>query len=159
MLRPSYLFVMLVALAAALAACGGQAGPAGPPIPPENAPSGQGDPALDGTEWALESIRGRPIRRSGITLRFSEGRISGQAGCNRYGGVPYAGSEGRLAWNHDTLKTAKYCLPRRIMDLEDAYNSALVDAERYRKTDERLELLNAEGETILTFTRPKGALP
>lgn len=41
---------------------------------------------LPGTQWELVSLDGDPlVEGSRITLAFEEGRLSGFAGCNRYG--------------------------------------------------------------------------
>lgn len=93
---------------------------------------------LDGTEWVLTSLNdNKPIPGTRITLTFSEGITTGFAGCNWYG----------------TMITEQLCgEPEGIMEQEEEYIEALREAVTYRTIDNRLEIDNAEGKTILTFT-------
>jgi heat shock protein HslJ len=44
-------------------------------------------PTLADTDWVIASIAGTPVRGDGYGLQFHEGRVSGQAGCNRFSGT------------------------------------------------------------------------
>lgn len=46
-------------------------------------------PTLSGSRWKIVSIDGRPVSGDTYFLDFEEGRLSGQAGCNRFSG-PYS---------------------------------------------------------------------
>jgi len=63
--------------------CGGA--PINMPIPPHHGP---GVPALDQSAWTIASVNGLPATTARPTaIRFSNGRIEGNAGCNSFGGA------------------------------------------------------------------------
>lgn len=111
------------------------------------------DPNLNETEWVLTSLNGKsPVIYSRITLTFAEGIVTGFAGCNRYGGEYTIADDGILMIPEIAI-TEKICLvPKVVMSQEAAYIEALLDAAAYRVMDDRLEIDNAAGETILVFT-------
>jgi len=115
---------------------------------------------LDGTEWVLTSLNGNSlIEGTSITLSFAEGVLSGFAGCNGYGGGPDSGKyvvtdDGTLTIPHQIAVTVQLCsTPEGIMEQEAAYIEALRSTTSYRMVDDRLEIDNAAGETILVFAR------
>jgi heat shock protein HslJ len=112
------------------------------------------DPTLDGTEWVLTSLNGgNLLAGSHITLAFAEGQASGYAGCNRYSSEYTAADEGILTIPEVAI-TARDCLePEGVMQQEMAYVEALRSAVAYRLMDDRLEIENASGETILKFAK------
>ncbi len=112
------------------------------------------DPALDGTEWVLTSLNGSDlIAGSNITLGFAEGQAGGFAGCNSYGGE-YTAADGGVLTIAELAMTAMDCpTPEGIIEQENAYQQALLNAAAYRITDDRLEIDDASGETTLVFTR------
>lgn len=139
-----------------LSACGAPADRVEPAVSRATVTPGVSDPRLDGTRWRLTEMNGRgSLRRSGITLEFDRWRMLGESGCNRYG-VDYSAHEGRLALAEGIprglLTTDAYCGPG-LMRREDAYQNTLRSAKGYRLAGERLELMNADGETILPFER------
>jgi heat shock protein HslJ len=130
-----------LALAAALAACslpaGGLTG---------------GEPALAGSEWTLVSLKGKPpLAGTTITLKFEADTAGGSSGCNSYGG-PYTARGGRLTIT-DVASTMMACLEQDLMEQEALYLQTLSQAAGYRATDDQLEIQDAGGETILTFSR------
>ncbi len=114
------------------------------------------DPDLNETEWVLTSLNGgSPVEESRITLTFAEGSVSGFTGCNYYGDEYTMADEGTLTIPEIAI-TERLCLmPKGVMPQETAYIEALSDAAAYRVMDDQLEIDNATGETILTFTRKK----
>ncbi|MGD9317005.1 MAG: META domain-containing protein, partial [Anaerolineae bacterium] len=108
---------------------------------------------LDGTEWLLTSLHGTGLAAgTNITLEFAEGHASGFAGCNAYGG-PYALDGDTLAVQELAI-TAQGCIePEGVMEQESAYTDALLNGGPYRLEDDRLQLENAAGETVLVFQR------
>ena len=111
------------------------------------------DPDLNETEWVLTSLNsGSPVEESRITLTFAEGSVSGFTGCNYYGDEYTMADEGTLTIPEIAI-TERLCLmPKGVMPQETAYIEALSDAAAYRVMDDRLEIDDAAGETILVFT-------
>lgn len=111
------------------------------------------DPALDDTEWVLTSLNGSNLLEgSNITLNFARGKVGGFAGCNAYGGEYTAADEGALTIPEFAITEQLCQTPDGIMQQEDAYTEALLSAAAYRVMDDRLEIANAAGETLLVFT-------
>jgi len=104
-------------------------------------------------EWTLTSINGQqPLAGSTVTAVFEDGRVGGQAGCNSYGG-PYSVSGQKLAISGLT-QTLMACMePAGLMEQESAFLQALSQAAGYSLTGDMLEIQNAAGETILTFSK------
>ncbi len=112
------------------------------------------DPALRAAPWQLESLNGHGlVAGSSITLRVVGKELQGSAGCNDYEIELTAAGEGFLRTGIVIL-TLELCLsPEGVMKQEDAYLAALMGAATYRVTDERLEIADADGNTILIFGR------
>jgi heat shock protein HslJ len=114
---------------------------------------------LAGTEWALTSLNGEGlIEGTEITLFFEETFLGGSMTCNGYGSGPDSGKY--VARDDSTLDilqplavTVQLCSsPEGIMEQEAAYIEALLSAATYRVIVDRLEIDDADGETILVFT-------
>lgn len=120
------------------------------------------DPALVDAEWVLASLNGNAlIEGTRITLSFMEdeyeGRFGGFSGCNSYGGTFTAASEGRLGIG-ETALTAMFCTePEGVSDQESRYLETLGTAPTYTVTEDRLEVQNSAGETVLVFARQEEA--
>ncbi len=150
--KAGVLYPLLVAmlLAVLVAACTPTATPAGP-----DAAIGSGSPIpLQGTEWLLVSLRDKsPVAATTISLAFyEEDYLEGSAGCNSYG-IDYVttGDEFRVPEIH---RTSLACdVPESVMQQEAAYYEALASVAAYRATEDRLELDDASGTTILAYTR------
>jgi heat shock protein HslJ len=119
---------------------------------------------LAGSKWFLSSLYGKPtLAGTRITLEFYDGFIRGSAGCNRYDrlviGDDVSGAQYKLAPDGSLtvpvlVITQVGCLsPEGVMDQEEAYLRALRSAAAYRLVEDRLELQDATGETILVYTR------
>lgn len=150
----------VLALAILLLACGGPT-EAVSPIPTATVDSGgamdvtdNGATDLDGTAWILSSLYGSDLLAgTNITLEFAEGRASGFAGCNAYGGPYTATAAGALETPVLEL-TAQLCEgPPGVMQQEKAYTEAWQDGIAYRIVGDRLEIDDATGETALVFVR------
>ena len=131
----SRLLSTLIAVASLLVACSGSSDEVERPGIPAD---------LAGTQWVLVSLSGdRPIEDTSITLYFEETFLGGYMTCNGYGGSP---DTGPLA------VTVQLCAtPKGVMEQEAAYVDALLKAARYRVVDDRLEIDDETGETILIF--------
>lgn len=113
---------------------------------------------LAGTSWELFSLNGKDlIEGTAITLEFTETYLGGQMGCNGYGGSPDSGKY--ISKNNGTFQlgdpfavTVQLCTePEGIMEQEALYIDALMTAAQYQIVDNRLEIKNKAGETILIY--------
>jgi heat shock protein HslJ len=117
-------------------------------------------PDLAGTEWVLTSLGGSDlIQDTYITLYLEERFLGGSMTCNGYGGGPDSGrysaeDDGTLNVARPLAVTVQLCSsPPGIMEQEEAYIEALLDAAAYRVIDDRLEVDDAAAETTLVFAR------
>lgn len=110
---------------------------------------------LAGTQWTLASLNGtRPIGNQPITLQFKQTELGGFSGCNSYSGQ-YQVHEGQIVFPMPpgiaTILMA--CEPMSIMEQETTYHQALNNATNYQVVGDRLELMDAQGQRLLTFKR------
>jgi heat shock protein HslJ len=108
------------------------------------------------TSWELVSLNGKDlIEGTTITLVFTETYLGGQMGCNGYGGSPDTGKynikrDGTFQIGDPFAVTVQLCTePEGIMEQEAEYIEALMNAVKFRMVDNRLEIDNGIGETIL----------
>lgn len=94
--------------------------------------------------WQIEALNGRPVARgTSPTVTFDKGRISGNAGCNRFNGS-YDFARGRLTAG-PLASTKMACLDRGRSQQETAILGVLGD---------RLTVSsNRQGKLVLTGTR------
>ena len=113
-----------------------------------------GAATLGDTAWELESLYGDPVLPgTAITLEFSDGQVSGTAGCNHYGAGYRAGADSLSV--SDVFATEMWCEdPEGVMDQEQAYLTALSGAASYRVDGDRLEIRDETGAQILVFVVP-----
>ena len=115
------------------------------------------DPVLRDTGWILELLHGQePLAGSHITLNLAQEGFRGFAGCNSYGGKYEAADKGALATS-EVWQTEMDCQPPGLMDQEQVFVEAIVSAAAYRVIDDRLEIDNAAGKTVLVFARKEEA--
>lgn len=82
-------------------------------------------------------------------FRFENGQLSGNTGCNRVSGS-YTLDGANLTIGKNLASTMMAC-PEPLMTQEKAVTAALTSVTVYRRTDGRLELLDAEGQVMLGF--------
>jgi heat shock protein HslJ len=115
------------------------------------------DPVLRDTEWILELLHGQDLLEgSHLTLNLAQEGFRGFAGCNSYGGKYEAADKGALVTSEASL-TAMDCQSPALMEQEQVYVEAIVSSAAYRVIDDRLEIDNAAGETVLVFVRKEQA--
>lgn len=121
---------------------------------------------LPGTKWVLTSLRGQPLLPdTTISLEFGEAWYSGYTGCNNYGGGPDSGKytttdEGILEILGMAVTVQACPEPEGVMEQEQAYIAAFASIATYRLNEDRLELQDATGETVLIYARqPECATP
>jgi heat shock protein HslJ len=111
---------------------------------------------LEGTIWKLDSYLNSQgelvsvLPDTAITAEFQAGQVTGSAGCNSYFGS-YESSGDRLTFGVIGM-TEMYCFPEALMDQESAYLAALGSAASHQIVDGKLQVLNADGQRVLTFS-------
>lgn len=121
---------------------------------------GQTDPGtagtglpLEGTGWTLLSYDEGGSATDvpdgvSVTARFSDGRLSGVGGCNRYT-AEYT-VDGETLEIGPVAGTLMAC-PEPAGSVETAYLAALERTATFQTTDSELTLTDADGQTVLTF--------
>ena len=171
-LRSTLLPVQLVAASMlVLAACGGPAGQGRDSAAdrpdatrPEKtaAPTATKEPThkpgvLAGTAWSLAELGGRAlVEGTEITLRFRNGGLGGEAGCNSY----HAGEVGigKETIRPSTLSATQMACGKTggVMAQERRYLRALSGAATYRVEGDRLEIRDGAGKKALLFEKEEG---
>ena len=131
-------FMLLVIL---LVACSGSANPS----------TSAGDAALADTTWKLFAIdKRKPVEApKEITLSFSDGPVSGNSGCNSFGGS-YTVKGDKIQFSQ-LASTMMACMqPEGIMEQEQVILQYLNQAEIYRFEDGKLVLV-VSGQETLTY--------
>lgn len=113
--------------------------------------------SLEGRPWTLESFvtpegeTTNVLAGTEITAEFRDGELGGNAGCNGYFGSYEI--DGNSLSIGGVGMTEMFCAtPEGIMDQESAYLAALQSAATYGIKDGRLQIANADGETVLTYS-------
>jgi heat shock protein HslJ len=126
--------------------------------------SGHGGPAkpdVGSVDWRLTDL---PDERGDLlpvdpdvlaTATFSDGRVSGSAGCNRYMGA--FALDGRSMRLTGIASTMRACPPPHST-VEAAFLSALDRVTGFALAAGRLDLLSADGAVLLRF-EPRPAIP
>jgi heat shock protein HslJ len=111
-------------------------------------------PPLEGPEWRLVEIEGRPLspaeRARNPRLRLEPDRLQvlGDAGCNRFFGGYRRNGETGLRFEQ-IASTRRYCM--EAMDLEGAVLEVLAKSAEFRISEGRLVLLSGSGEPLAAF--------
>lgn len=88
-----------------------------------------------------------------VILAFRDGKVSGQAGCNRYAAVITFGPKtGEVSVSHG-ISTRMACVPRR-MEFEAAFIRAFEASTRYRLDGESLSFESAIAQPLEFYRRP-----
>ena len=108
------------------------------------------DMPLDGTEWVVTEIDGEPvIEDSGVTMEFENGMLSGNAGCNSYGGSYSGSADGELELRDITMTLMACAEPDGVMDQETAFLAALREVTAWEQDGDDLRLLDDAGDVRL----------
>jgi heat shock protein HslJ len=104
--------------------------------------------SLAGTTWRLLSIQGGPVPATPeLTLAFDGDRVSGNGGCNSFGGqFTYEPATGALALS-SLLSTMRACLEAARNDVESTYLKALQGAT--------VANMDSAGHLVLTGSGPE----
>ncbi len=107
--------------------------------------------SLEG-EWTLLTLNGAPLLAgSTINVTFAEGKITGYSGCNSYGGAYTVKGTGLQLG--EIAMTLMACLEDGVMEQEQAYFEALPIVTKFRLDNDRLELQDVSGTTLLAYVR------
>jgi heat shock protein HslJ len=111
--------------------------------------------ALEGTLWQLETYPnadGEQVDTASdtTTLQLSGGEFGGNAGCNSYGGTyTFDGTALQLS---DAISTLMACADEAVMTQESQFLMNLSNVASYAFVDDRMQLLDADGNVLMTFS-------
>ncbi len=106
--------------------------------------------SLEGTSWILVELNGKPVLSdTTTTLNFNGDTITGNDGCNHYGGS-YTSKGDAFSIGEDLMGTLMAC-EETIMTQAGDYTSALRKASKYNISENRLQLLDENGNTLAIF--------
>jgi len=112
-------------------------------------------PTLQGS-WRLANMTEPPfptpmVPSGDLTAEFTNGRVAGSGGCNRYsGGYTTKGDQIKIGPLASTFKACE----ETVMQQESRFLKALQAAERYEVSDDGLQIFyrTDEGTGVLRFT-------
>jgi putative lipoprotein len=118
-------------------------------------PDSPSTPKVDlvGSTWLAEDIDGKGvIDNAQSTLVFgTDGRVSGRAGCNQYGGSVTLNGASLIV--DQVFSTKMACTAPALMDQETRFLEALQATRSYRMDGTKLVLLDGAGTPRLRFDR------
>jgi len=105
------------------------------------------DPDLYGTSWCVLDINGEPLPAEiEITAIFSDETLGGEAPCNTY--TSEYSQDGYQIKIESPIMAQLYCEEENVMEIEEAFNSALVSVRKFDLEDDYL-LMKDEGNRVL----------
>jgi heat shock protein HslJ len=160
---PRFKAVIFIALMI-LTACTGQAviqEPTEAPVPTGTSPAGQPPPDLapgdlEGVTWRLVAFIDRKgnqksvLSEARLTIEFNGEQVSGSAGCNQFFASYLVDGES-LTFSNGGVKEMYCTSPEGIMEQEAGYLAALQSVDTYRIADGRLQMMDDQGRTVLTY--------
>jgi len=104
---------------------------------------------LEDRIWVLTSLNGSdPIENHEPTLEFESGKVSGNTGCNHYGGSYQI--EGASIRFEDLFNNEMACIePEKVMEQEQTYMDLLRAADRFEVINGSLTILTATGQMLI----------
>ena len=115
------------------------------------------DLPFTGTDWVLEAYNtggdavSSVIASTKITANFDNGNVTGNAGCNHYGGQ-YSLDGANLTVS-SLYTTLMYCETPGVMDQEGRFMGHLANVSSYRVESDRLVLTDETGTDLLFFVQ------
>jgi putative lipoprotein len=108
---------------------------------------------LTGSTWVAEDIDGKGvIDNAQSTLVFgTDGRVSGRAACNQYGGEVTLNGASMVV--DQVFSTKMACTAPALMEQETRFLEALQATRSYRMDGTKLVLLDGTGTARLRFDR------
>jgi heat shock protein HslJ len=107
---------------------------------------------LEGTTWQLTNIKGNKVLENTFpTLKFEAGQVMGNGSCNSFSGeYKLSGDEMTIG---QLISTMMACMAEGVMDQEQAYLLSLGAVTHILIMDEKLELLDKDGQVLLVFIK------
>lgn len=114
--------------------------------------SNTGSITLDGSEWFLVNMNNQLLQAGNvITIKFTEGQVSGSAGCNSYGG-DYTISQDDVINIGMIMSTAMACLNSDgIMEQERIYLMKLAETSYFQVVGDELFMEDVNQDILLVF--------
>lgn len=120
-------------------------------------PAGGSGDGLENVDWLLRQYLGEAgellavLPETTVDARFSDGRIDGSTGCNRFFGT-YTGGENNRLGIGPAATTRKHCAePAGIMQQEQEYLDALARVHTYTLKPGILELRDENGSLQVNY--------
>ena len=108
-------------------------------------------PGLEGTSWELIQLQGQQVTTGRIpTLVFKDGKVSGNASCNSFGGSYERGLGDTLKFG-SMMSTLMACLDPAQMEREGVYLGVLAQVAKYRVEGGHLYLYDQGGNLLAEF--------
>ncbi|MEJ2084234.1 MAG: META domain-containing protein [Acidobacteriota bacterium] len=113
-------------------------------------------PEIETGSWQLEALLGEggemgpPMSETTIDIQFSEGELSGSAGCNRYFGSYTLDGDGGLSISSEIGSTQMAC-PPPIAEQEQRYLSLLGQVALWNLETGSLVLRHEDGRALLAY--------
>ena len=142
---------MLIITAMAISGCGTTV---------NSAPSS--DTSLTGTHWQLVELNGKTVAASEgrrvpfMVLDKAQGRVSGNGGCNAFGGVFQQSADGLRLHFGQMMMTEMACAD---MALEGEFLKVLAMTDSYHLSAEGLQLYKAKMAPLAKFVAVPGKSP
>ncbi len=120
--------------------------------------------SLTGTYWKLVELNGKPVgepdegkrREIFLTLSVKENRVSGNAGCNDFGGTYKPGAEGLRLQFSGIIRTEMAC---EGLDLESEYFAVIERSDSYYIVNDTLQLNSARVAPLARFVAIPSKVP
>ncbi|RJQ42383.1 MAG: META domain-containing protein [Anaerolineaceae bacterium] len=108
---------------------------------------------LNKTAWSLSAIDETPsMKGTKVTVDFSDGQISGSAGCNSYGGSYKI--KGEKITISSLVMTMMACQDTGVMEQEQTFIQYLQDAQTFKVNGEQLQIFSSD-DKVLVFIPQK----
>jgi len=110
-------------------------------------------PDLNGTSWALTQLQGSAVTSKQVpTLIFADGKVSGNASCNSFGGEYKRGAGESLKFGQ-MMSTLMACADDALMTQESTYLGLLGQVEKYKMENGQLNLYDQGGQLLAEFKK------
>lgn len=149
------IYLLLTSMVIFLFACGSN----------EKATTKQGDVTLEGNYWKLTELNWKPVATDPgtqelyLTLNPNGLQVSGNGGCNGFGGSYELHSNGFNIRFKQIIRTEMACVDQKNMDQKNDFLSMLEMADNYAINDNKLQLNKGKMAPMAVFKRqlPKPA--